>query len=110
MFKAAQAANVTLTWILRGVGFFLMFLGLVMVFRPIAVVADVVPIVGSLLGVGTAIFAFLVSLTLGSITIAVSWLAVRPVLGVGLLLLSAGAAAGLIALARRRSARAAKSA
>jgi hypothetical protein len=33
MFKAAQAANATLTWILRGVGFFLMFLGLVQIGR-----------------------------------------------------------------------------
>ena len=103
MFKAARTANVTLTWILRGLGFFLMFLGLVMVFRPLAVVGDVVPLVGSLLGVGIGIFAFLVSVFLASVTIAASWFAVLPLLGIALLLPSAAAAAGLVALARRRA-------
>jgi len=104
MFHAAQAANATLTWVLRGAGFFLMFLGLVLVFRPVAVVADVVPLIGSLLGAGIGVFAFLVALTLSCLTVAISWLAVRPFLGAGLLLVSAFAAAGLIALARRRAA------
>ncbi len=110
MFKLAQERNVVLTWILRGVGFFLMFLGLVMVFRPVAVVADVVPLFGSLLGVGIGIFAFLVSVTLASITIAVSWLAVRPLLGITLLVLSALAVTGLVVLARRRIAARARAA
>ena len=102
MFQAAQAANTTLTWILRGVGFFIMFLGLVMVFKPISVFGDVIPIVGTLLGAGLAVFAGAVAAALSLVTIAISWLFFRPLVGIALLLLAAGAVAGLSWLAGQR--------
>ena len=102
MFQAAQAANTTLTWILRGVGFFLMFLGLTLVFKPIAVFGDVIPIVGTLLGAGLAVFAGAVAAALSLITIAIAWLAYRPLLGIGLLVLAGAAVAGLTYLAAQR--------
>ena len=49
MFKAAQDRNAILTWILRGVGFFMMFLGIFLVFRPVSVMADVLPLFGTML-------------------------------------------------------------
>ncbi len=108
MFKTAQDQNRTLTWILRAVGFFLMFLGLLMIFKPIAVFADVIPLVGTILGAGLGIFAFLTAAVLSLATIAVSWIVVRPVLGVSLLVLAAGAAAWLIAIGiKKKKARAA---
>ncbi|HET8647611.1 MAG TPA: TMEM43 family protein [Vicinamibacteria bacterium] len=102
MFQAAQAANTTLTWILRGGGFLIMFLGLVMVFKPISVFGDVIPIVGTLLGAGLALFAGAVAASLSLVTIAVSWLFFRPLVGVGLLLLAGGAVAGLAYLAGQK--------
>lgn len=102
MFQAAQAANTTLTWILRGGGFMLMFLGLVMVFKPIAVFGDVIPFVGTLLGAGLAVFAGAVAAALSLVTIAISWLAFRPLIGILLLLLAGGAVAGLVYLAGQR--------
>jgi hypothetical protein len=102
MFQAAQAANTTLTWILRGGGFLIMFLGLVMVFKPISVFGDVIPIVGTLLGAGLAVFAGAVAAALSLITIAISWLAFRPLVGILLLLLAGGAFAGLAWLAGQR--------
>jgi hypothetical protein len=102
MFQAAQSANTTLTWILRGGGFFIMFLGLVMVFKPISVFGDVVPIVGTLLGAGLAVFAGAVAAALSLVTIAISWLAYRPLLGIGLLVLAGAAVAGLTYLAGQR--------
>lgn len=104
MFQAAQDANSTLTWILRGVGFFIMFLGLVLVFKPISTFGDVIPIVGTLLGAGLAVFAGVVALALSLITIAISWLVFRPVLGIGLLVLAAGAIAGLIYMSKSKKA------
>jgi len=104
MFKAAQDANTTLTWILRGIGFFVMFLGLVMVFKPISVFGDVIPIVGTLLGAGLAVFAGAVAAALSLITIAISWLVFRPLMGIGLLVLAGGAIAGLIYLSKSRKA------
>jgi hypothetical protein len=85
MFQAALAANTMLTWILRGVGLFLMFLGLVMVFRPLSVLGDVIPMIGSMLAFGTGLFALVISFSLSIGTIAVAWVIYRPVLGITLL-------------------------
>jgi hypothetical protein len=90
MFEEAQAANTIMTWILRAVGFIVMFIGLSMVFKPFVVVADVLPFLGNLLGVGVGIFSFAVSLLLSSLTIAVAWVFYRPVLGISLLVLGLG--------------------
>lgn len=111
MFKAEQAANVTLTWILRGVGCFMMAFGLFLVFKPIAVLGDVIPFVGTLLGAGIGLFAGIVALTLSLVTIAIAWLFYRPFLGIALLALAGGAMYGLKYLSdQKKSERAAPSA
>jgi hypothetical protein len=102
MFQAAQDANKVLTWILRGGGFLAMFFGLFLVFRPIAVLGDVVPLFGSLLGAGVGLFAFLISAFLSLTTIAIAWITVRPILGIALLVLAVGAAFWLIKASRRK--------
>ena len=108
MFKTAQDRNATLTWILRGVFFLMMSLGLFLVFRPVAVLADVIPFLGTLLGAGIGLFAFLGAAILSFVTIAVAWVAVRPVLGISLLVV-AGVALFLLVKAgkARKAARAA---
>jgi hypothetical protein len=105
MFKSAEEANATFTWILRAAGFLLMALGLFLVLRPIAVFADVIPILGSFLGMGIGLFAGVVAACLTLVTIAVSWLFFRPLVGVALLVLAAAGIAGLIHLARQRRAK-----
>lgn len=102
MFKAAQDANKVLTWILRGGGFLAMLIGLFLVFRPIAVLGDVVPLFGSLLGAGVGLFAFLISVFLSLTTIAIAWITVRPLLGITLLVLAVGAAFWLIKTSRKK--------
>lgn len=104
MFKAAQDRNAVLTWILRAVGFFLFFLGTFLVFRPLAVFADVLPLFGTMLGAGIGIFAFLIAVVLSSLTIAVAWFFVRPLLGISLLLLAGGATFWLIKRGRAKKA------
>jgi hypothetical protein len=105
MFKSAEEANATLTWILRAAGFLLMALGLYLVFRPIAVFADVLPILGSLMGMGIGLFAAVVAACLSLVTIAVSWLFYRPLVGIGLLVLAVAGIAGLVHLVRQRRAK-----
>jgi hypothetical protein len=90
MFQAAMSRNTMLTWIVRAGGFLLMFIGLAAIFKPFAVVADVVPIVGTILRTGIGFFAFIVALPLTLITIAAAWLVYRPLLGGGLLILAIG--------------------
>ena len=102
MFESAQASNVMMTWILRAVGFVLMFVGLSMVFQPIAVFGDVVPIVGRLLGTGIGLVAGLIAACLSLVTIAIAWLAYRPLLGVALLALGVGAAVLLAKMSGKR--------
>lgn len=94
MFQSAQDANTLMTWILRLIGYLFMAFGLSMVFKPISVIGDVVPFIGSMLSFGTGVFSFAVSLTLTIITIAVGWIFYRPVLGILLLLLGVGAMVG----------------
>jgi hypothetical protein len=102
MFKAAQDANKVMTWLIRGGGFLAMFLGLFMIFRPIAVLGDVVPLFGSLLGVGVGLFSFLVSAVLSCLTIAIAWITVRPLLGITLLVLAGAAAYWLISANKKK--------
>ena len=63
MIATAESSNSTLTWALRVLGLILMVIGLVMVFKPLSVVADVVPFIGSFVEMGTGILAFLISIT-----------------------------------------------
>ncbi|NOX98154.1 MAG: hypothetical protein GXP30_00175 [Verrucomicrobia bacterium] len=89
MFEKAEADNSNLTWILRVVGFILMMVGLNMIFKLASVLADVIPILGSIVGAGTGIIAFLLAACLSLVTIAIAWVFYRPVLGVSLLIVAA---------------------
>ncbi len=63
---------------------------------------DVIPIVGTLLGAGLAVFAGAVAAALSLVTIAISWLFYRPLVGILLLLVAGGAIAGLMYLSAQR--------
>jgi Transmembrane protein 43 len=70
--------NSIFTWVLRFAGFLCMFIGLSMFFNPLKVVADVLPIAGSVVGFGTMVLAGLSAFCFSVVTIAVSWIVVRP--------------------------------
>lgn len=95
MFKQALAENSTITWILRLVGFFLMWIGLASIFSPLTVIASVLPFIGDLLGLGVGIFSALVSLGLSLLTIALAWLFYRPLISIPLIVIGVGAIIGL---------------
>lgn len=90
MFASAKRSNSMLTWILRVVGFLLMFIGLQTIFGPLSVLGDVVPFIGSLLGGATKFAAFLIALPCTLVTIGLAWFVYRPVYGIALLV-AAGA-------------------
>jgi hypothetical protein len=85
MFAAAQAENAMRTWILRLVGFVVMFIGLALIFAPLGVMADVLPFLGGIVRLGTGIAAFAMSLALSLVTMSIAWLFYRPLIGVPLL-------------------------
>ena len=103
MFQTAQEANTARTWIFRGGGFLAMVLGLFLVFRPLAVLGDVVPFLGSLVGIGVGLFALVVGAALSAITIAIAWFFVRPLLGITLLVLAVGGVVWLIRANRKKA-------
>lgn len=79
-----------LTWILRLVGFVMMVIGLMLIANLFSVLASIVPFFGDIVGAGTGILAFLIALPLTLVTIALAWLAYRPLIGIPLLLAAVG--------------------
>jgi hypothetical protein len=104
MFKKAQDANTLMTWLIRIGGFFLMFLGIFMLFRPIVVFADVVPLFGTMLGAGIGLFAFLGAAILSFVTIAIAWVFYRPFIGITMLVLAAAAFYWLLSVGMKKKA------
>jgi len=84
IFADAQSSNVKLTWLLRIVGFFVMFFGLKKVLGPISTLVDVIPIVNGIVDLGTSLVAGLVSFACALLTIGVAWLFYRPLIGIPL--------------------------
>jgi hypothetical protein len=107
MFSSAESANVARTWIVRLLGFLCMLIGFSMIFKPLSVVADVVPFIGSIVGMGTGIVAFALSAPLSLVTIAIAWIVYRPVLGILLLVVGIGVFVGIFVVAKKRKAAAA---
>jgi hypothetical protein len=96
LMEAEKEANNMMTWILRGVGFFMMVLGVFLVLNPLKVLADVIPFIGSIVGGGLFLVALLVAAAGSSVTIALGWVAYRPLIGIPLLLLGLGSIAAVI--------------
>jgi hypothetical protein len=82
MFKAAEADNRMLTWILRAVGIVLMYVGWALVGGPISVLGSVVPLIGDVLGAGVGLLAFLMTAIVVPVVIAIAWLWYRPLVSI----------------------------
>lgn len=90
MITKAEADNVTLTWILRGLGTAMMCIGIGLFLRPLAVIGDVVPFVGRIVGTGTTLVAMISGVGVAFCTISLAWLVYRPLIGIPLLILGLG--------------------
>ncbi len=99
MFASARKDNAILTWILRLVGFILFFAGLGAVLRPLRVLTDVLPFLGKIVGMGLGFVAFVVALIFWLVTVAIAWVAYRPLVGIPLL----AVAVALIVMLVKRS-------
>jgi len=103
MFETAKKQNSLITWILRFVGFVLLFVGLGLVFNPLSVLADIIPFLGSIIGAGVWLVAFLLAMAFSLLTISIAWLAYRPLLGVSLLIVTGILVFGLKWLPKQKS-------
>ncbi len=61
MIATSAAQNSMWTWILRAVGAMVMFAGIILVTRPLSVLADVLPPVGAVVEMGTGLVALLIT-------------------------------------------------
>ena len=85
MFAAAKRANRMIAWLLRLLGFLMLFGGVRTMLGPLTVLSDIVPFLGRIVRFGTGLVAFLVAMPCTLATIAIAWIAHRPALGIGLL-------------------------
>ncbi len=79
MFEGAKSANNIMAWLLRLGGLILVIIGLKMILAPLSVLADVIPILGSIVGAGAGFVAFLLGLAWSLIVIAIAWIRFRPI-------------------------------
>lgn len=100
MFKSAERDNQILTWIIRGGAIIAMFIGWLLLMRPLVVLADVVPLLGDVLGAGAGLVAMLATAVVAPAVIAFAWLWYRPLVSVVVVAI----AAGLIFLIKRLAA------
>jgi hypothetical protein len=82
MFRQAKETNRLLTWGLRLGGLILMWFGFGLVTRPLSVLADVVPFIGSIVAFGTGLLSLIMAAVVSLVTVAVAWFWYRPVLSV----------------------------
>lgn len=107
LFAHAHESNSLITWILRGAAFLVMWIGWFLVLRPFVVLADVIPILGSVMAAGAGLVALALTLVTYLPAIAIAWFWHRPVMSI---LLAAAGFAGFLGLRfvgqQRRAARA----
>lgn len=88
MFQEAHATNETMKWIRRLLGMVMIYIGFSSLFRPIVVLADVVPFIWSIVGAGLGLISFLLTLALWFITIAIAWIRFRPIFAICLIVIA----------------------
>lgn len=85
MIEHAQSQNKMLAWILRLVSLLMLIGGFSLILNPLVVLADVLPILGSIVGFGTGFISFLCGLGIWIIATAIAWFATRPLVSIGLI-------------------------
>jgi len=100
LFDVLDKEHYTITWIIRVVGFALLWLAFSLLFGPLEVLADFIPCIGPCLGDSVAAVTCCISCLPAtaccSLVVGVVWVAMRPFVGVPLVLLSTAVVVGFI--------------
>lgn len=83
------------TWILRVVGFVLVWAGFAWFLSPLSTLASVLPFLGSIVRGAAGAVGFVAAVPITFAVIALAWFAHRPLIGGALLVIGAGAGYGL---------------
>ena len=103
MFQSAQDANNMVAWIIRVVGMILLMVGFGLILAPFGVLADVLPLAGTIVRMGTGLIGFVLGLIVGTVTIALAWLAFRPITTIIILAIGGAIAFAVYRFGRGRS-------
>ncbi|STX50111.1 Protein of uncharacterised function (DUF1625) [Legionella busanensis] len=87
MIREAQDENRMTMWSIRFVTLVMVVIGFALLMRPLVVLADVIPFVGTLIGFGTGLIALVLGICLWTIFLAIAWFATRPFFALGLLII-----------------------
>jgi len=94
MVEQLQAENAASTWILRIILTILVCIGFSMFFSPVQTLLSIIPKLGKFLGKATKkvaqVIGAILGVSLSLLIIALSWIAVRPLIGIPLLLITGG--------------------
>jgi hypothetical protein len=101
MFQAAEKSNSIMTWLLRLGGLLLMVFGFRLVFRPLSVMADVLPFLGNIVEAGTGFVSFLLAAFLSASIVAVAWVFYRPLVGLMMIAVAIALAVAVVAVLRK---------
>ncbi len=105
VFKKLSSENQMWAWLWRVIGLVACTVGFSLILAPIAVVADVIPFLGSLTRGATFFVSALMAVIVSAITISLAWIAVRPLIGIPMLLVAVGAAFWLFRFGKKNRAK-----
>lgn len=88
MVSQARRGEIALTWALRAAGFVVMLIGFLLLNAPLVWLASLLPPLANLVQIAALGLSLLLALPLTLITIALAWLAFRPMLALGLIIAS----------------------
>lgn len=91
MFSAKRSSNKFWTWILRLIGFLIIFAGLKSLFDVVVSILKVIPLLANIANLAMSVILGVLAFAWSLLVIALAWLFYRPVLGVLLLAVAAGA-------------------
>lgn len=80
MIQDALSSNEMMTWLLRGASLILLIMGFCLIFRPLAVLASVLPFLGDFVGLGTGFLGLTLGTGVWLIVTALAYFATRPIL------------------------------
>ncbi len=103
MFQSAQDANSMIAWAVRVIGVVLLMVGFGLILAPFGVLADVLPLAGTIVRMGTGLIGFVLGLIVGTVTIALAWLAFRPITTIVILAVGGAVAFAVYRFGRGRS-------
>lgn len=86
IIKEIENENNTIKWIFRAIGLVSIILGYILLINPLVTIISFIPLLGNIVGGALNFAASLIGIVHSLIVIALAWIVVRPLLGIGLLI------------------------